>query len=182
MDSPAPSPRRGGSTEHGRPEVARAQVVPFARRSGRGDAAGTRVTIKSSHNPRRKPGVFSCALDPLPPDLCAPASRGLAAKRPPPTQRPRPSLASAPTVYSLKPTAFPRLSLTFPLLRGAMKASPAAARRGPAAPPGLSLHSCQVPAPPAKLRAGPPPSGPLPTAHCPLPTFPPAAASPSSKC
>jgi flagellar biosynthesis protein FlhF len=38
IDTPTPSPRRGGSTEHGRPEVARAQVVPFAKRSGRGEA------------------------------------------------------------------------------------------------------------------------------------------------
>jgi flagellar biosynthesis protein FlhF len=37
-ESLAPSPLRGGSTEHGRPEVARAQVVPFAQRSGRGEA------------------------------------------------------------------------------------------------------------------------------------------------
>ncbi len=50
---PAPSPRRGGSTEHGRSEIARAQVVPGAKRSGRGEERGYQLRPLSPALPAR---------------------------------------------------------------------------------------------------------------------------------
>jgi translocation and assembly module TamB len=58
-DPLAPSPSRGGSTEHGQPEVARAQVVPQTQPSGRGEEAGTPVAIQSVSTSRLQPPASS---------------------------------------------------------------------------------------------------------------------------
>jgi ELWxxDGT repeat protein len=79
-DLPIPSPWRGGSTEHGRPEVARAQMVPFATQSGRGDAPGTRAANTEVIDALFAAGdftsLFQSTSDPLRPRGYRPPRRG----------------------------------------------------------------------------------------------------------